>query len=82
LLFFNSKAGQDSRGPRILIGSERQHVFNVNLQLFANIMTCCGALQTCVEGTTTTIATTTRHIYVVITRSSSGLKDFNGSLMC
>jgi hypothetical protein len=36
-----------------------------------------------VEGKTTTIVTTTRRIYVVITsNNNSGLKDFNGLLMC
>ncbi len=82
MLFFNIKAGQDSRGPRILVGSERQRVFNVNLQPFANTVKGCGALQASVEGTTTTIATTTMRIYVAITSSSIGFKDFSGSLMC
>jgi hypothetical protein len=82
LLFFNNKARQDSRGPRILVGSEKQRVFNVNLQLFANTVRGCGALQVGVEGATTIVATTTRCIYVATTNSSSGLKDFSGSLMC
>ncbi len=68
-----------------MVGSERQHVFNVNLQLFASIVRGCGALQIGVEGTTTTTtttATTTRHTYVATTNSNNGLKDFSGSLMC
>jgi hypothetical protein len=65
-----------------MVGSERQHVLNVNLQLFVSIVKGCGALQTSVEGTTTTIVTTTRCTYVATTSSSNGLKDFSGSLMC
>jgi len=52
-LFFNNKVGQDSKGPGILAGNEKQHVLNVNLQLFASNVKGYGALQTGVEGTTT-----------------------------
>jgi hypothetical protein len=44
-----------------MVGSERQHVLNVNLQLFASIVRGCGALQIGVEGTTTT--TTANNYY-------------------
>ncbi len=57
-------------------------MFNVNLQPFANTVKGCGALQASVEGTTTIVATTTRLIYVATSSSSSGFKDFSGSLMC
>lgn len=82
-MFFNNRVGQDNRGLGILVGSETQHVFNVNLQLFATIVRGCGALQIGVEGKTTTKATiTTRCTYVVTTSYNSGFKDFSGSLMC
>jgi hypothetical protein len=43
----------------------------------------CGVVQARVERTTTTtIATTTWRIYVDTTSNNSGLKDFNGTLMC
>jgi hypothetical protein len=79
-LFFNNREGQVSREPWILTGSERQHVLNVNLQLFASIVRGYGAFKR-VEGTTTSI-TTTRCIYVVTTNDNSELKDFSDSLMC
>jgi hypothetical protein len=65
-----------------MVGSERQCVLNLNLQLFASIVKGCGALQTSVEGTTTTTTTTTRCTYVVITSNNNGFKGFSGSLMC
>ncbi len=82
MLFFNNKVRQDNKGPRILIGSERQHVFNVNFQLFAITLRACEALQIGVERRRTIVATTTRCIYVATTNNNSGLKDFSGSLMC
>jgi hypothetical protein len=66
-----------------MAGSERQHVLNVNLQLFVSTVRGCGALQIGAEGiTTTTTITSTRCTYVVTTSNSSGLEDFSGSLMC
>jgi hypothetical protein len=65
-----------------MVGSERQCVLNLNLQLFASIVRGCGALQTSVEGTTTTTATATRCTYVVNTSNSNAFKGFSGSLMC